>query len=197
MPVLLDFSRHADLSLHAGLIGGVVLAAAPLGVTPLITGAFARDLHLWYAHGIPIHRETEDVDVALNLPDWGAFRAVTDSLVASGNYKRSLTAAHRLRHGNGMAIDLVPFGTLETAGRNISWPPDDEIVMNVFGYREALANADEVILPENIRGRLVSLPALALLKFVCWHDRRTGAGPDRGVVDPDGETPPHATSAGD
>ncbi len=44
--------------------------------------------------------------------------------------------------------------------------------MDVFGFREANAVAWEVVLPGPIRTRLVSLPALALLKIVSWQDRQ-------------------------
>ena len=43
--------------------------------------------------------------------------------------------------------------------------------MDVFGFREALATAHDVVLPDNVRTKVVSLPALALLKIVCWQDR--------------------------
>lgn len=43
--------------------------------------------------------------------------------------------------------------------------------MNVFGFREALATAIELVLPGQTRTRVVSLPALALLKIVCWKNR--------------------------
>ena len=43
-------------------------AAAPLGIEPLVTGAFARDLHLLYGRGIAPRRETVDLDLALGCP---------------------------------------------------------------------------------------------------------------------------------
>ena len=43
--------------------------------------------------------------------------------------------------------------------------------MDVFGFREALAAAQPVLLPGNVQTRVVSLAALALLKIVCWQDR--------------------------
>lgn len=43
--------------------------------------------------------------------------------------------------------------------------------MDVFGFREALADAHPVLMPGNVQTRVVSLPALALLKIVCWQDR--------------------------
>ncbi len=59
---LLDFSQRRELGLHARIVADVETAAAPLGISPLIVGAFARDLHLIYGHGIETQRQTEDID---------------------------------------------------------------------------------------------------------------------------------------
>jgi hypothetical protein len=42
----LDFSRRRELATHASIIAAVQAAAEPLGVMPLIVGAFARDQFL-------------------------------------------------------------------------------------------------------------------------------------------------------
>ena len=47
--------------------------------------------------------------------------------------------------------------------------------MTVVGYREALASAMDVKLPENQRVLVVSLPMLAVLKLVAWSERHTAA----------------------
>jgi predicted nucleotidyltransferase len=166
-----DFSRRLELGLHAAAIAAVQDAAAPAGAVPLIVGAFARDLHLLYAHGIDTRRETTDLDIALALPDWAAFMRLRERLIAHGDFKESSTTAHRLRHRDGMPIDLVPFGRVETADRKIAWPPRGDEEMDVFGFREALEAAVQVSLPGKQRASVVSLPALAMLKLVCWQDR--------------------------
>jgi predicted nucleotidyltransferase len=166
---LLDFSRRSDLGLHAAVIGQVQAAAAVVGARPLIVGAFARDLHLVYAHAIPVQRQTEDLDLALAVPDWEAFEQIKASLLQSGNFSAS-KEAQRLRYG-AMPLDLVPFGRVEAADGKIVWPPHGEVVMDVFGFREAQEAALPVALPGGVRTEVVSLAALALLKLVCWEDR--------------------------
>ena len=168
---LLDFSQRAELSLYAEVVADVEAAAALLGAQVLIVGAFARDLRLLYRHGIPTRRETEDVDIALAMPDWATFETLRARLIESGNFQASGTALQGLRYRSGLPLDLVPFGRLETADRTIVWPPHGDTVMDVFGFQEALASADRIVLPQNVQARLISLPALALLKIVCWHDR--------------------------
>lgn len=153
------------------MVADVEAAARPLGIAPLISGAFARDLHLHYGHGIHIQRKTEDIDFALAVPDWAAFDALRERLIASGMFSGSAHTAHRLRHQNGWPVDLVPFGGVELPSRKIAWPPQGNFVMDVFGFREALGSAQPVLLPGNVQTRVVSLAALALLKTVCWQDR--------------------------
>ena len=72
---LLDFSLRPELALHARVVADVEAAAAPMGIAPLIAGAFARDLHFQYRAGIGTQRQTEDIDFALAVPDWAAFEA--------------------------------------------------------------------------------------------------------------------------
>ena len=57
---LLDFSQRPELTLHARVVADVEAVARPLGIVPLVAGAFARDLHLHYGSGIHIQRKTED-----------------------------------------------------------------------------------------------------------------------------------------
>ncbi len=169
--ILLDFSLRPELGLHARVIADIEDAAAQMALVPLIVGAFARDLHLQYQYGIAMQRETEDIDFALAVPDWAAFAALRQQLISSGKFTAHSRTSHRLRHDTGLPVDLVPFGGIELADRTIAWPPQGESVMDVFGFREALAAAQPVRLPGGVRSRTVSLPALALLKIVCWQDR--------------------------
>lgn len=168
---LLDFSQRPELALHAQVVADVQAVALPMGIAPLIAGAFARDLHLQYGYGIALQRQTEDIDFALAVPDWAAFSALRQRLIAGGAFTGAATAAHRLRHRSGWPVDLVPFGGVETLDRRIAWPPGEEFVMDVFGFREALAGAHPVLLPGPVQTRVVSLPALALLKIICWQGR--------------------------
>jgi predicted nucleotidyltransferase len=176
---LLQLSHKPDLHQHARVVADVQAVAAPLGVQLMMTGAFARDLHLHHAWGVPVRRETHDVDFALTVPDWAAFQALRQALVASKLFVDVPGVLHRLRHGSGLPVDLVPFGAIETAQRQIVWPPGGDVVMDVFGFQEAWATAVAVELPHTVQARVVSLPALAWLKLVCWQDRhRRSPGKD-------------------
>lgn len=168
---MLDFSHRPELSLHSEVAADVTRTQAGLNVPGIIVGAFARDLHLHYGAGIPVERATEDVDFAFMVDSWIEFESLRTQLVNSHVCREVEGKRHRLRHRNEIAIDLVPFGSIETASRQIVWPPAGDIVMDVFGFQEALASPEEVLLPGDVKVGIVSLPALALLKIVAWDDR--------------------------
>lgn len=168
---LLDLSKHADLEPFARVIADVLEQANALNVPALVTGAFARDLHLLYAHNIKIARQTDDVDIALAVLNWETFDALKQRLIATSAFVDVRGAAQRLVHKSGLPLDLVPFGGVETGDRNIAWPPDGAFRMNLFGYQEAVAAAVPARLPEGVDISLVSLAGLALLKIVAWGDR--------------------------
>ena len=176
---LLALSHKAELGLHARVVADLQATAEPLGVAMLIAGAFARDLHLHHAWGVPVQRQTGDVDFALAVNDWAAFELLRGQLLNTGRFAEARGLPHRLRHCDGLPVDLVPFGAIETEQRQIAWPPAGDVVMDVFGFREAQATAVRVALPERVQASVVSLPALAWLKIVCWQDRhRRSPGKD-------------------
>ena len=168
---LLQLSHKPELLQHARVVADVQAVAQASGVQLMLTGAFARDLYLHHAWGVPVRRKTHDVDFALAVPSWAAFEALRSELIASGLFIEVQGVLHRLRHASGLPVDLVPFGAIETEQRKIVWPPDGDTVMDVFGFQEALATAVAVELPDAVQARAVSLPALTWLKIVCWQDR--------------------------
>jgi predicted nucleotidyltransferase len=146
------------------------LNSAAASVQLLVTGAFARDLHLFYLHGIPLHRVTMDIDVGVAVENWSQFSDLRRRLLDSGRFSAS-GVEHRILHASGRPVDVVPFGGVEDASRRLAWPPRGDVQMDVFGFREALESSIEVTLPGGVQTRVVSLPALATLKLVAWADR--------------------------
>jgi predicted nucleotidyltransferase len=163
-------SNNPELRLHAALLADVQHACAPYGLTPLVVGAFARDLHLQYAHALPIQRKTEDVDCAIGLQNWLIYDAIRAALVNSGRFTARPGVAHALRHSNGLPLDLLPFGGVEDAQRQIAWPPAGEVRMNMLGFTEASQTAERFLLPGGVQVHVVSLAALALLKLGAWRE---------------------------
>lgn len=129
----------------------------------------ARDLLLHYGQAVPIARATEDVDLAFPVADWREFDVLRAALIDSRMF-RPARPAHRLLYQDRVPIDLIPFGGVEAPNGRIMWPAD-ETVMGVLGYREALATAIEVMLPESQRVLTISLPMLVMLKLLAWSER--------------------------
>lgn len=167
---MLDFSRTDDLKPLARLMGRI--KAIDPGVPFIIAGAQARDLLLMHAHGIETGRQTADVDFAFQVRSWEEFQRLRNALIGSNDFIASPKSAHKLLFKGRMEVDLVPFGGIERADRTIAWPPDGDLVMSVFGFREIANSVVTVLLPEGESALVVSLPALALLKIEAWRDRR-------------------------
>jgi len=169
----LDLADKSELAFLAELVADLH-AAAPAW-KPLLVGAMARDLLLYYAYKIPVSRATEDVDLGFAVADWKDFDALRGALLASSYFEAHRGILHKIYHRHRREVDLIPFGGLEHPGGSIAWPPRGDEVMTVVGYREALASAIDVMLPEGQRVLVVSLPMLAVLKIVVWYDRHTTA----------------------
>lgn len=149
-------------------------------VRPLLVGAMARDVLLSFGHDIRIARATQDMDFAFALDSWEGFSRMRGELLASGDFADDPRGvAHRMIYASNYRVDLIPFGGMERDDRSIAWPPDHDVVMQVVGFREAMAEAVKVQLQDGVIVDVASLPAQAVLKLFAWRDRRA----DRPGVD--------------
>lgn len=171
MATSLDFSQKTDLQLLGALVKLVSAAAA--GMPFLMAGAMARDLLLVHAHEIRSNRATEDVDLAFLVQNWDDFETVRRKLIASGEFSEiPRKGIHKLRFRRTLEVDILPFGGIERPDRSIILPPDNAFEMSMFGFKEALGSTVTVVLPDDAQVQVVSLPALAILKFSAWSERR-------------------------
>ncbi|OGA90099.1 MAG: hypothetical protein A3G27_18075 [Betaproteobacteria bacterium RIFCSPLOWO2_12_FULL_66_14] len=169
----LDFSGEPDLRGLGRLVRALRAVAEPLGVEFFLMGAAARDLMMRYAHGIETLRRTEDADFAVMVRDWTAYETLREGLIGGGNFAaRPGPAAHRLRHAEGMPLDIVPFGGVERPDRTFAWPPDHSMVFDCFGVKEAFAASVAVQLPDGVLLKVAPIPALTILKVCAWQDRK-------------------------
>ncbi len=167
----IDLSHKADLQYLASILTDIQDAASDLEL--MLIGAAARDIQLTHAHGIKIERKTRDFDLAFTTPDWDTFNRLRQNLLASGKFTED-KSLHKLHHnGPGKCeIDVIPFGGVQNETGEIAWPPQDVIVMNVIGFREAHESATLVTLPGRVMVKVASLPGIILLKIAAWRDRR-------------------------
>lgn len=149
--------------------------ARDVGLDYFVTGAMARDILLYHVFGLETGIATRDVDLAVAVDSWPEFEGIKTRLIETGTVTADKNRAHRLSYGasataKGYPFDLLPFGGLEQRPSQIAWP-DLSVVMNVAGYREALAAAEQVELRAGFIARVASLPSLAILKLFAWDDR--------------------------
>lgn len=96
------------------------------GVQMLVVGATARDMLIESLEGSPPSRKTYDVDIAVLVPDWDAYRRLVAHLLAVPGQ-----AEHRFSV-LGVPVDVVPFGGVEDEDRNLTWPAGQH--MTVLGF---------------------------------------------------------------
>jgi len=160
--------------------------ARELAINYFVAGATARDILLYGVFDLDTGRATLDVDLAVTLDSWQQFEEVKARLIETGAFTPEGRVPHRLLYRGVMAqrgypLDLLPFGAIERAPNEIAWPPDLSIIMNVAGYREALAAAVDVEVHPGFVVRVASLPGLAILKLFAWADR--GADTPKDALD--------------
>jgi predicted nucleotidyltransferase len=162
---MLDFSgsTSSDLVRAGRVLGSLSDAAGPLGISYVVVGATARDILSAARPGRTVHRMTSDVDIAVAVDSWAEFNRLADRLPGRGR------VAHKFVI-EGIPVDVVPCGPIESAARTITWP--DDFVMNTLGLYEAMEGAFDVLLPGPVRTRVISLPGLVGLKLLSWYDRR-------------------------
>jgi predicted nucleotidyltransferase len=153
------------------ILRAVDTAARDLDVAYFVAGAMARDIVLRHVLGFETGRATRDIDLAVCVSSWEKFTLLKEALVATGSFTLRRDAHQRMYHASAYPVDLIPFGGVAHADGTLGWPPERAIVMNVTGYGEALETALRVEVDLGTVVRVVSLPALAMLKVFAWLDR--------------------------
>ena len=180
---LLDLSEKIDPPLVA-VLAAIAEVAVARGIQYFVVGAAARDMVLSYGHGIASKRATVDIDLGVEVAEWEEFSALKDGLTATGQFEPT-RAAQRLLYKGALPIDIVPFGQLEHANKEITWPPDHRVMMNVLGFADAFRSAQVVRLRSNpVLDIPFATPAgLAVLKVIAWSERTPRGDKDAGDLD--------------
>ncbi len=150
--------------------------AKELSIDFLVVGAMARDLVLVHGFGLRAERGTKDVDFGINIESWFEFNTLRDRLLQAG-YIQDVSKVHRLIHRDKgdlpWEIDIIPFGNVADEYTQIYWPPKQDVVMNVNGFKEAFEHALNVKISEapDITIPVASPAGFCLLKLVSWLDR--------------------------
>jgi predicted nucleotidyltransferase len=167
---LLDITNKIDPHTLA-VLQSVVDAAQRLAIPLFVIGATGRDLVLHHYYGAKLSRATQDLDFAIQIPDWSSFEALKAELLHVG-FSETKTS-HRLNASQGGWIDLVPFGPISADGKAVAWPPKGDVKLNILGFDEAFEHTLQVRIDDSPATDIpvVSPVGLALLKLVSWTER--------------------------
>ena len=148
------------------------------GIEFFVAGALARDVILYHGYGIEARTFTADIDFGVRVEEWGQFESLVEGLINTGMFRRQ--GAHRLYFSEGggspTPIDIVPFGVISTQDGSITWPPKNEVRMNVLGFDEAFTHCLWIKLTRNpdFEMPFSSIAGLALMKLIAWNDGYIG-----------------------
>ena len=138
-----------------------------------LVGATAREIMLRHVFGRGPGRRTLDVDFGIAVESWEQFETLKSTLITQADFVPHEKQKQRLIDtANSVVVDLIPFGGIER-DKSIFWPPEEDIVMRVAGFKDALAGAVPVRLAADLIVPVVSLPLLLVLKLFAWTDRKS------------------------
>ncbi len=175
---LLDLSGKID-ELTVSIYETIARIMDSSGIKYFIVGASARDMILSHGYGIRTMRATVDIDIGIQVSNWEDYKKLCDDLIETGEFNKS-KEAQRLLFNNNTPIDFIPFGNIETQGNQITWLPEDDVVLNVIGFEEAYQNAIIVRLRSDpvLDIPVASLTGLTILKLISFQDRSSRSNAD-------------------
>jgi len=135
-----------------------------------VIGATARDIILSGINNQLPERMTNDLDIAIAIPDWKKYNEITKLLCKTEGFRKS-PQKQRFLFKELYALDIVPFGEIAKADNTIYWPPEETHAMSVAGFTEVAKHSLEIKVDNNFTIYVASLPGIFLLKLAAWQDR--------------------------
>lgn len=138
-----------------------------------VIGATARDFIMQLLYKVKAPRMTKDIDIAVWVADWEEYAALTDTLLATGEFLKG-TLIQRYIFG-GTFIDIIPFGDISGRDNTIRWPPDHRTIMSTVGFMDVYNNSITFRLSSEpvLEIKLASIPGLTIMKLLAWNDDPT------------------------
>ncbi len=140
----------------------------PLGYQMLLVGANARRLIFDFPLNIS-GRATQDLDITIPLENWLDYQTLSNLLTQGKNpIFKTTNTQHRFIHiKTNIKVDIIPCGEIGEPNQEIQWQDDN--VMNVMGFKEALENASTQIV-DDYKFQVIDTPSFIVLKCFAWHD---------------------------
>lgn len=143
-----------------------------------VIGATARDIILSGIHKQALARKTNDLDIAIAIPDWSKFYEISTGLCKLEGFEKSKEQTQRFLYKTHFQLDIVPFGGVAHDDNHIYWPPEESQAMSVAGFIDVAKNTLEVTVDNSFTIYVASLPGIFLLKLAAWRDRHISSNKD-------------------
>ena len=140
-----------------------------------IVGARARDIAMRLMKGDEPKRRTEDLDVAIAIPNWQTFDAICDTLSRNHFVRIGSTQKFCYQGEKGdidFEVDVVPFGGV-AVDETIGWPPEGNPVMSVKCFQDVMEHAVSVEVDGKFSVMMAPLAGQFLIKLDAWNDRNS------------------------
>lgn len=142
------------------------------GIDYYLVGAIARDIQL--GPDAESTRKTQDVDIAVLINDEDRFYELKEALIATGKFDGHPHEAIKLYYKKAIEVDLLPFGEIESAKREIRLSKPKLLVLNMPGFLEAFPSVERIAITDGFTLNVCSIEGLIMLKLISNDDR-----PDR------------------
>jgi len=171
-------SEGFDNPLLKELLEKLTAFFSSIGSEFYIIGATARDIIISGIHKQQPGRMTDDLDIAIAIPDWNRYAEIAEKLEKVEGFHKSKKQKQRFWFKKVFMLDIVPFGEIARADRNIYWPPEETHAMSVAGFSEVAKHTLEIIVDDSFKIYVANLPGIFLLKLAAWHDRHLATNKD-------------------
>lgn len=163
---MLDLSKIPEATLQPILRVVETALCRVSGLEPetvMIVGAWCRDiLHTTLGHSFAT-AATRDLDLAIALSTWDAYRAVAAAFPRVGDTGIRFRIAE-------VSVDLLPFGAIEDPTGVVA-PPTRGEPISVWAFEEIFASALPLALSPDVSVRIPTAAGFAAAKLAAWLDR--------------------------
>ncbi|MBN1906153.1 MAG: nucleotidyl transferase AbiEii/AbiGii toxin family protein, partial [Deltaproteobacteria bacterium] len=141
------------------------------GLNFFVVGASARDLILEYGYKLKTKRATMDIDLGVQVADWGQYQTLKQGLIDTAKFEQD-RQEQRLKFKKILLVDIIPFGDIAGPEYSFTWPSKDGNEMNTLGFSESFEFAILARLRNSpvLEIKVTSLAGLAIMKIIAWHD---------------------------
>ncbi|WP_316736711.1 nucleotidyl transferase AbiEii/AbiGii toxin family protein [Pedobacter aquatilis] len=158
------------LPLVSEMLSEMSTVCAKFDIDFYLVGAIARDIHLSANEELLSKRGTKDVDLAITISDVGQYNQIKKALIGTGLFEGHETEAIKLIYKKGVELDLLPFGEIEEANRNVKLT-DPTFVLNMPGFAEIYPFVEDYDVGNGQMVKVCTIEGIILLKLIANDDR--------------------------